>query len=181
MRGEEEVIKDSNSSEIDVTSQHIPNPLTSGIRSLPKDIQRILRSYDFESMPLCKSHEENFAASEDLENLRKKLESCRIETKLTTIHDKNDHTKSSTSDDNRKTVISSILEQFNSLLEENSVFDENFSKLGTEPSSNNALQCLTEEKPFRCCPRMCTSQWKFSNRMRLAESLRSSCDINNSC
>ena len=140
MRGEEEVISDSTPSETDVNSQRILNPLTSDIRSLPMDIQRILRSYDFESMPLCKSHEEYFAASEDLKNLRKKLESCRIETKLTTTHDKNDHTKSSTSDDNRKTVISSILEQINSLLEENSKFEENFSKLSTEPSSNNALQ-----------------------------------------
>ena len=84
------------------------------------DIKRISRSYDFESMPLFRSHEEYFAALEDLENLWKQLESCRNEIKLTTIHDKIDHTTSSTSDDNRKTVISSILERFPSLLEENS-------------------------------------------------------------
>ena len=81
------------------------------------DIKRILRSYDFESMPLFRSHGEYFAALEDLKNLWKKIKPCRIETKLTTIHDKSDHT---TSDDNRSTVISSILERFPSLLEENS-------------------------------------------------------------
>ena len=74
------------------------------------DIKRNLRSYGFENVPLFRSHEEYFAALEDLENLWKKLETCRIETKLTTIHNKIDHTTSSTSDDNRKTVISSILE-----------------------------------------------------------------------
>ena len=80
------------------------------------DIKKILHSYDFESMPLFKSPEEYFAALEDLENRWKKLESSRIETKPTTIYDKIDHTTSSTSDDNRKTVISSILERFPSLL-----------------------------------------------------------------
>ena len=115
---EEEFINNSIPSETEVTSQHIPNPLTSDIGSLPMDIKSILRSYDFESMSLFRSHEEYFAALEDLENLWKKFESFRNETKLTTIHDKIDHTISSTSDDNRKTVISSILERFPSLLEE---------------------------------------------------------------
>ena len=104
------------------------------------DIKRILRSYNFESLPLLWSHEEYFAALEDLGNLWKKLESCRNETKLTIIHDKIDHTTSSTSDDNRKTVISSILERFPSLLEENSKIEENFQKFSIEPPSNNALQ-----------------------------------------
>ena len=84
------------------------------------DIKSILRSYYFESMPLFRSHEEYFSALEDFENLWKKLESCRIEAKITTIHDKSDQTTSCTSDDDRKTVISSILERFPSLLEENS-------------------------------------------------------------
>ena len=61
-----------------------------------------------------------FAASEDLENLWKKLKLCRIEAKPTTIHDKKDHTTSCTSDDDRMTVVSSILERFPSLLEKNS-------------------------------------------------------------
>ena len=104
------------------------------------DIKRVLRSYDFISMPLCRSQEEYFAALEYLENLWKKLESCRIETKLNSIHDKIDHTTPSTSDDNRKTVISSILERFPSLREENSKIEENSQKLSIEPSSNNALQ-----------------------------------------
>ena len=115
------------------------------------DIKRILRSYDFESMPLFRSHEEYFAALEDLENLWKKLESCRNETKLTTIHKKIDHITSSTSDDNRKTVISSILERFPSLLEENSKIEENFQKLSTEPSSNNALQKRSHFRVVRGC------------------------------
>ena len=71
------------------------------------------------------------------------MEKTRImqnEIKLTTIHDKIYHTTSSTSDENRKTVISSILERFPSLLEENSKIEENFEKFSTEPSSNNALQ-----------------------------------------
>ena len=103
------------------------------------DIKRILRSFDFESMPLFRSQEEYFAALE--ENLWKKHESFRNETKLSTIHDKIDHTLSSTSDDNRKTVISSILERFPGLLEENSKIEENFQKLSTEPPlSNNSLQ-----------------------------------------
>ena len=97
---EEDFINNSTPSETEVTSQHIPNPLTSDIGSLPMDIKRILRSYDFDSMSLFRSHEEYFAALEDLENLWKKLESCRNEIKLTTIHDKIDHTTSSTSDDN---------------------------------------------------------------------------------
>ena len=98
---EEDFINKSTPSETEVTSQHIPNPLTSNIGSLPMDIKRILRSYDFESVPLFRSHEEYFAALEDLENLWKKLESCRNEIKLTTIHDKIDYTTSSTSDDNK--------------------------------------------------------------------------------
>ena len=113
---EEDFINNSTPSETEVTSQHIPNLLTSDIGSLPMDTKRILRSYDFESMPLFRSQEEYFAALEDLENLWKKLESCRNETKLTTIHNKIDHTTSSTFDDNRMTVISSILERFPSLL-----------------------------------------------------------------
>ena len=137
---EEDFINNSTPSETEVTSQHIPNPLTSDIGSLPMEIKSILRSYDFESMPLFRSDEEYFAALEDLENLWKKFESCSNETKLTTIHAKIDHTTSSTSDDNRKTVISSILERFSSLLEENSKSEENFRKISTEPSSNNVPQ-----------------------------------------
>ena len=115
------------------------------------DIKRILRSYDFESMPLFRSHEEYFAALEDLENMWKKLESCRIETKLNTIHDKIYHTTSSTPDDNRKTVISSILERFPSLLEENSKIEENFEKLSTEPSANNALRKRSQSRVVGRC------------------------------
>ena len=59
------------------------------------------------------------------------LEPCRIETKLTTIHNKSDHT---TSDGNRGTVISSILKRFPSLLEGNSKIEENFQKLSTASS-----------------------------------------------
>ena len=55
---EEDFINNSTPSETEVTSQHIPNPLTSDIGSLPMDIKSILRSYDFESMPLFRSHEE---------------------------------------------------------------------------------------------------------------------------
>ena len=137
---EEDFINNSAPSETEVSSQHIPNPLTSDIGSLPIYIKSILRSYDFESMPLFRSHEEYFVALEDLENLWKKLESCRVESKLTTIHDSFDHTTSSTSDDNRKTVIFSILERFPNLLEENSKIEKNFQKFSTEPSSSNALQ-----------------------------------------
>ena len=68
---EEDFINNSIPSETEVTSQHIPNPLTSDIGSLPMDIKSILRSYDFESMPLFRSHEEYFAALENLENLWK--------------------------------------------------------------------------------------------------------------
>ena len=118
---EKKTINNSTPSETEVTSQHIPNPLTSDIGSLPMDIKRILRSYDFESVPLFRSQEEYFAALEHLENLWKKLEPCRIEIKLTTIHDKIDHTTSSTYDENRKTVISSILERFPSLLENSKI------------------------------------------------------------
>ena len=95
------------------------------------DIKKILLSYDLESMPLFRSHEEYFAALENSENMWQKHESCITEAKLTTIHDKIDHTTSSTSDDNRKTVISSILERFPSLLEKNSKIEENFQKLST--------------------------------------------------
>ena len=133
------------------------------------DIKSILRSYDFESMPLFRSHEEYFAALENLENLWKKFESCRNETKLTTIHDKIDHTTSSTSDDNRKTVISSILERFPSLLE------ENFQKLSTEPSSNNALQKRSHRVVRGCV----LHSGKFPKRMRFDENVRCSCDSNN--
>ena len=70
---EEDFINNSTPSENEVTSQHTPNPLTSDIGSLPMDVKRILRSYGFESMPLFRSHEEYFAALEDLENLWKKL------------------------------------------------------------------------------------------------------------
>ena len=102
-------------------------------------------------MPLFRSHEEYLAALEDSENLWKKLESCRKETKLTTIHDKIDHTTSSTFDDNRKTLISSILERFPSLLEENSKIEENFQKFSTEPLSTNALQKRSHFRVARGC------------------------------
>ena len=169
---EEDFINNSNPSETEITSQHIPNPLTSDIVSLPMDIKRILRSYDFESMPLFKSHEEYFAALEDLENLWKKLESCRNEIKLTTIHDKIDHT---TSDDNRKTVISSILERFPSLLEANSTIEENFEKFSTEPSPNNALQKRSHRVVRGCV----LHSGNFPKRMRFDENVRCSCDNNN--
>ena len=140
------------------------------------DIKSILRSYDFESIPLFRSHEDYFAALEDLENLWKKLESCRNETKLTTIHNKIDHTTSSTSDDNRKTVISSILERFPNLLEENSKIEENFQKFSTEPSSNNALQKRSHRVVGGCV----LHSGNFSKkRMRFDESVRCSCDNNN--
>ena len=173
---EEDFINNSNPSETGVTSQNIPNPLTSDIWSLPMDIKRILRSYDFESMPLFRSHEEYFAALEDLENMWKKLESCRIETKLTTIHDKIDHTTSSTPDDNRKTVISSILERFPSLLEENSKIEENFEKLSTEPSANNALRKRSTSRVVGGCV---IHIGNFPKRMRFDENARCSCDNNN--
>ena len=169
---EEDFINNSNPSETEITSQHIPNPLTSDIVSLPMDIKRILRSYDFESMPLFKSHEEYFAALEDLENLWKKLESCRNEIKLTTIHDKIDHT---TSDDNRKTVISSILERFPSLLEANSTIEEKFEKFSTEPSPNNALQKRSHRVVRGCV----LHSGNFPKRMRFDENVRCSCDSNN--
>ena len=142
------------------------------------DIKRILRSYDFESTPLFRSHEEYFAALEDSENRWKKLESCRFETKLTTIHDKNenDHTTSSTSDDNRKTVISSILERFPSLLEENSKIEENFQKLSNEPSSNNALRKRSNFRVVRGCV---LHSGNFPKRMRFVETVRCSCDSSN--
>ena len=139
------------------------------------DIKRILHSYNFESMPLFKNHEEYLAALEDLENLLKKLESCRNEIKLITIHDKIDHTTSSTSDDNRKTVISSILERFPSLPEENSKIEENFQKFSTESSSNNGLQ-----KRSHCLVRGCVlHSGNFPKRMRFDENVRRSCDNNN--
>ena len=172
---EEEFINNSTPSEPEVTSQHLPNPLTSDIGSLPMDIKSILRSYDFESMPLFRSHKEYFAALEDLVNLWKKLESCRIETKLTTIHDKIDHNTSSTSDDNRKTVISSILERFPSPLEENSKIEENFQKLSTASSSNNALQ-KTSHRVVRGCV---LHSGNFPKRMRFDENVRCSCDNKN--
>ena len=62
---EEDIINNSTPSETEVTSQNIPNPFTSDIASLPMDIKRILRSYDFESMPPFRTHEEYFAALED--------------------------------------------------------------------------------------------------------------------
>ena len=139
------------------------------------DIQRILRSYDFESMPLFKSHEEYFAALEDLENLWKKLELCRNEIKLTTIPDKIDQTTSSTSDDNRKTVLSSISERFPSLLEENSKIEENFQKFSTEPSSNKALQKRSHRVVRGCV----LHSGNFPKRMRFDENVRCSCDNNN--
>ena len=166
---EEDVINKSATSETEVTSQHIPNPLTSDIESLPMDIKRILRSYDFESMPLFRSNEEYFAAFEDLENLWKKLESCSNETKLTTIHDKIDQSTSSTSNDNRKTVISSILERFPSLL------DENFQKFSTEPTSNNALQKRSDLRVVRGCV---LHSGNCPKRMRFDENVRCSCDNN---
>ena len=173
---EEDFINNSTPSETEVTSQHIPNPLTSDSGSLPMNIKRILRSFDFESMPLFRSHEKYFAALEDLKNMWKKLESCRNETKLTTIHNKIDHTTSSTSDDNRKTVISSILERFPSLLEENSKIEENFQKLSTEPSSNNALQ---KRSHFRAVWGCVLHSGNFPKRMRFDENVKCSCDNNN--
>ena len=140
------------------------------------DIKRILCSYDFESMPLFSSHEEYVAALEDLENLWKKLESCRIETKLTTIRDKIDQTTSSTSDDNRKSVISSILERFPSLLEENSKIEENFQKFSTESSSSNALQ---KRRHFRIVRGCVLHSRNFPKRMKFNENVRCSCDNNN--
>ena len=65
---EDYFINNSTPSETEVTSQHVPDFLTSDIESLPMDIKRILRSYDFESMPLFRSHQEYFAALEDMEN-----------------------------------------------------------------------------------------------------------------
>ena len=140
------------------------------------DIKRILRSYDFESMPLLRSHEEYFAALEDLENLCKKLESCRIETKLTPTHDKIDQTTSSTSDDNRKTVISSILERFSSLLEDNLKTEENFQKNRTELSCDNALQKRSHFRVVRGC---LLHRGNFLKRMRFDKNVRCSCDNNN--
>ena len=137
------------------------------------DMKRILRSYDFESMPLFRSHEEYFAALEDSEKLWKKSESCRIETKLTTIHDKSDHT---TSDDNRKTLISSILERFPSLLEENSKMEENFQKISTEPPTNNALRKRSQS---RVVGGYVLHSGNFPKRMRYNENVRCSCDNNN--
>ena len=154
---EEDFINNSTSSETEVTSYHIANPLTSDIGFLPIDIKRILRSYDFQSMPLFRSHEKYFAALEDLENLCKKLESSRIKLEI-------DHTTSCTSDDDRKTVISSILEQFLSLLEENSKFEENFQKLSTEPSSNKPLQ---KKSCFRVVRGCVLHSGNFPKRMRL--------------
>ena len=172
---EEDFINNSTPSQTEVTSQHIPNLLTSDIGSLPMDIKSILRSYDFESMPLFRSHEEYFAAVEDLENLWKKFESCSNETKLTTIHAKIDHTTSSKSDDNRKTVISSILERFPSLLEENSKNEENFRKISTEPSSNNVPQ---KRRHFRVVRGCVLHSGNFPKRMRFDENVRCSCDNN---
>ena len=137
------------------------------------DIKRILRSYGFESMPLFRTHEEYFAALEDLENLWKKLKSCRVEAKLTTIHDKVDHITSSTSDDNRKTVISSILERFPSLLEENSKVEENAQKLSTDPSSSNALEKKSHFRVVRGCV---LHSGNFPKRMRFIETVRCSCN-----
>ena len=74
---EEDIINNSTPSETEVISQHIP--LTSERRSLPMDITTNLCNYDFESVPLFRSHEEYFATLEDLENLWRKLESFRIE------------------------------------------------------------------------------------------------------
>ena len=104
------------------------------------DIKKILRNYNLEKMPFFRSHEEYFAALEDLENLWKKFESCTIEARLTIIHNKKYYPTSCTSDDNRTTVIFSILVRFLSLLEEYSKIEENFQKLTTQPSSNTAPQ-----------------------------------------
>ena len=139
------------------------------------DIKSFLPIYDFESMPHFRSHEEYFAALEDLENLWKKFESCRNETKLTTVHDKIDHITSSTSDDNRKTVISFILERFHSLLEENSKIEENFQKFCTEPLSNNALQKRSHRVVRGCV----LHSGNFPKRMRFDENVMCSCDNNN--
>ena len=173
---EEDFINNSIPSETEVTYQHTPNHLTSDIGALPMDIKKILRSYDFESTPLFRSHEEYFAALENLENMWQKHESCITEAKLTTIHDKIDHTTSSTSDDNRKTVISSILERFPSLLEKNSKIEENVLKLSTEPSPNNALKKRSHFRVVRGCV---LHSGKFPKKMRFDENVRCSCDNNN--
>ena len=127
-------------------------------------------------MPLFRTLEKYFSALEDLENLWKKLKSCRVEAKLTTIDDKVDHTTLSTSDDNRKTVISSILERFPCLLEENSKIEENSQKVSTDPSSNNALEkkCL-----FRVVRGCVLHSGKFPKRMRFDETVRCSCNNEN--
>ena len=72
----EDFMNNSTPSETEVTYQHTPNHLTSDRGSLPMDIKKILRSYDFENMPLFRSHEKYFAALENLENMWQKHESC---------------------------------------------------------------------------------------------------------
>ena len=172
---EEDFIKNSTPSETEVTYQHTPNHLTSDIGLLPMDIKKILRSYDFESMPLFRRHEKYFAALEKLENMWQKHESCITEAKLTTIHDKVDQTTSSTSDDNRKTVISSILARFPSLLEKNSKIEENFQTLSTQPSPSNALKKRSHFLVVRGCV---LHSGNFPKRMRFDENVRCSCDNN---
>ena len=173
---EEDFINNSTPSETELTYQHTPDHLTSDIGSLPMDIKKILRSYDFESMTLFRSHEEYFAALENLENMWQKHESYITEAKLTIVLDKIDHTTSSTSDDNRKTVISSLLERFPCLLEKNSKIEENFQKLSTEPSPNNAL---IKRSHFRVVLGCVIHSGNFPKRMRFDENVRCSCDNNN--
>ena len=70
----------------------------------------------------------------------------------------------------RERLISSILERFPSLLE------ENFQKPSIEPSSNKALQ----KKSSFCVVRGCVlHSGNFPKRMRFAENVRCSCNKNN--
>ena len=138
------------------------------------DIKKILRNYNFESMPIFRSHGEYFSVLGDLEALSKKIRNTHNWSQtLTIIHNKSDHTTSCTSDDDRKTVIFSILEQVLSLLEENSKFEENFQKLRTEPSSNNAPQKRSHFFVVQGCV---LHSGNFPKRMRFAEKVRCSCD-----
>ena len=137
------------------------------------DIKKILRNYNFEKMPFFRSHEEYFAALEELENLWKKFESCTIEARLTIIHNKKYHTTSCTPDDDRKTVIFSVLVRFPSLLEEYSKFEENFQKLTTQPSSNTALQ---QRSHFRVVRGFVLHSGNSPKRIKFPENVRSSCD-----
>ena len=137
------------------------------------DIKRILRNYNFEKMPFFRCHEEYFAALEDLENLWKKFEPCTIGARLTIIYDKKYHTTTCTSDDDKKTVIFSILVRFPSLLADYSKFEENFQKLRTQPSSNTAPQ---KRSHFRVVRGFVLHSGNSPKRIKFPENLGSSCD-----